>query len=128
VPASPELIIEFDAALEKRESEVPRMMGKEAEDKVAGEITYTLSLSVKPNRTVTVDVTKEAEPTADCVTHPDGLFFNATSYTFEPYNWNVSQTVQIEMRRDVNTYQGTSVARFNHKITSDDPTLGARHS
>jgi hypothetical protein len=118
VPASPELIIEHNALLERRESEIT----SRTKDEVAGEITYTLSLSVKSDRTVNVTVTKQAESTADCATHPDGLLFNTTSYTFEPRSWNVPQTVQIEVRRNIDTFQGTSIARFFHKTTSEDPT------
>jgi hypothetical protein len=117
IPASPELIIEYNALLERRESEV---VTSKTEDEVVGEISYTLSLSAKPNRTVNVIVTKQAEPTADCSVRPDGLLFDAATYVFGPSNWNVPQAVQIDVRRNSSTFQGTSTARFNHKVTSKD--------
>jgi hypothetical protein len=108
IPASPELIIEYNALLERRESEV---ITSTIEDEVVGEITYTLSLSVKPDRTVNVTVTKQAELTADCSSRPDGLLLDTVTHVFEPSNWNVSQAVRIDLRRDLSTFQGTSTAR-----------------
>jgi hypothetical protein len=129
VPASPELIIEFDAALEKREREVATgdnaqgMMGEMQHN--VGEIEYTLLLSVQPRMDVKVQVRlQEDDPgtAASCVVHDHGLRLNgATEFIFNRANWNVPQTVQIAVKREIDTYQGNTVTRFAHFVTSTDP-------
>jgi hypothetical protein len=118
VPASPELVIEYDAILEKRESEV--MING------VGALAYTLALSVQPAATVNVIVTKDAEPTANCVNYTDGLSIeHQLHFAFNSSNWNTAQTVQIKVRRDVGIFQGTSFTRFLHSVQSDDPNWAA---
>jgi hypothetical protein len=122
VPASPELIIEFDAALERRESEVTT---DNALEQLTGEIQYDLSLSVQPRMDVEVKVELQKDDngtTAICVVHDHGLSLNgATEFTFNKTNWNVPQAVQIAVRRKRATYQGNTVTRFAHSVTSEDP-------
>jgi hypothetical protein len=121
VPASPELIIEFDAALERRESEVTSDNALE----LTGEIEYTMSLSVQPRMDVNVTVELQEDEdgtTAKCVVHKHGLSLNgATKLNFTKANWDVPQTVQITVRRKIDTYQGNTVTRFAHSVISDDP-------
>ena len=107
VPASPELIIEYngdhDAVLERRESEIISSLD-EAEYST-GTIAYKLSLSVKPQDLVTVIVSKEAESLATCVKYDDGLFLDDTAtYTFDESNWNLPQMVEIAVQRKTNTF------------------------
>jgi hypothetical protein len=116
VPASPELVISNNGVLEKRESE---LLKNETAHEANGFLYYTISLSVKPSGSVNVTVTKEGQDQVKCAKYEDGLIFNKTTYMFDPSNWNVSQKVEIDVRRK-RTFQGTSVTRFKHKVNSED--------
>jgi hypothetical protein len=117
VPASPELVISNNGVLEKRESE---LLTNETAYEASGFLHYTISLSVKPSGSVNVTVTKEELGQADCVQNNDGLILNRTTYVFDSSNWNVSQKVEIDVRRK-KSFQGTSMTRFKHKVSSEDP-------
>jgi hypothetical protein len=104
------MMIQHDALLEKRESEV---ITSKTEDAVVGEIAYKLSLSVKPDHTENAaTVTKQAERTADCSIRFGGLLFDAATYVFEPSNWNVAPELcwgisKARVRRQVDGKWGT---------------------
>ena len=118
IPASPELIVEYDAALERRESEVTVVV----DSFLVGTISYNLSLSVYPLSVVEVTVTKEVEAGADCVEYNDGLSIKRNaSFFFDAINWNISQTVHIDIRRDAGVFQGSSTMLFSHSVRSNDP-------
>jgi hypothetical protein len=128
VPASPELVIEHGAALERYESEVVTAVTQEGlVDVTTGFITYNLTLSVVPKGLVEVYVTKDVSKADEqdipsCVMYDDGLSVNDTSrFSFDPSNWNVPQTVGIQVRRNATTYQGSSTTRFLHAVQSEDP-------
>ena len=110
VPASPELVIQFGAALEKRESEV-------AKDPTA--LWYNLSLSVKPASSVKVEVAHKPGAKANCVTYGDGLLLRNTQFSFDATNWDVPQMVNITMKREP-SFQGNTITQFVHSVTSND--------
>ena len=84
---------------------------------------------------MTVKVEKESIRQAECVGYEDGLTLDDVqtnifspsnlddmqTYIFSPSNWNLSQTVQIIMQPRNQTFQGTSITRFKHRIESTDP-------
>jgi hypothetical protein len=116
VPASPELVISNNGVLEKRES---GLLQNETAHEARGFLYYTISLSVKPSGSVNVTVTKEELGQVDCVQYKDGLIFNGATYVFDPSNWNVSQKVEMNVRRN-KTFQGASMTSFKHEVSSEE--------
>lgn len=122
VPGSPELIIEHNAMLERRETELTtQKVGNSTHQYVVGGFTYALSLSVAPQAPVTVTVEKESGVEGMTGAYDDGLSYDIQTYEFSPFNWNISQSIEIDLQRKAHTFQGTSVTRFKHKIDSKDP-------
>jgi hypothetical protein len=112
-------VIGHDAVLEKRESELAKINER---GEMVGEVAYSLRLSVQPIAEVEVRVKKDTKDSVDCMRFDDGLFLlQDTLFRFQPSNWNEPQTVNITIRRNGTTFQGTSVTRFLHEVKSEDP-------
>ena len=109
VPASPELVLE-SSVLNIRESEVVN----------GGEITYSLSLSAKPTKPVTVTVVPSVESPSDCIGHENGLTLANDVFDFTTLNYNVPQHVVVLVQRSQTTNEGTARISFDHSISSED--------
>ena len=110
-PGSPELVILPSALLELRESEVLADTG--------GWIEYNISLSAAPRSTVRIMVQKRNDANLlECVKYDDGLKLYTTELEFASYNFNISQTVKIQMDRDTDIFQGSAFASFVHSVQS----------
>jgi hypothetical protein len=56
------------------------------------------------------------------VIYGDGMALNKdTHFLFNRLNWDEDQVVQIDIRRNASTYQGSSITRFLHTVESEDP-------
>jgi hypothetical protein len=110
VPASPELALDLDL-LEVAEKEVLER---------GGVLAYNLSLSAKPESTVTVTVTPEIR-NAICYGYPSKFELHQNVFEFTSETYNTSQTVNIVVNGlDTSNYEGVFFATFQHSIDTED--------
>jgi hypothetical protein len=69
---------------------------------------------------VKVIIRKEVTHKVDCLRYDDGLHLETQQLDFDPSNFDVPRTVTINVMRKMNTFQGNSLAWFNHTIETED--------
>ena len=110
LPASPELVLVPDL-FDVTESEVVDN---------SGHFVYSVSLSAKPTRPVTVRVRAEVRKT-ECYKHGDKFLLNQRSLFFDADNFSTPQNTTVSVNRlDSTRYEGTFIASFHHSVETED--------
>ena len=114
VPASPELALN-PVRIDIRESEAESMGGK---------VSYNMSLSAKPKKTVTVAVEMHIQ-NASCYSHASKFTLERAQFVFQPENYDAPQTVKVSIA-DINVtdYEGVFLASCHHSIKTSDEEFG----